>query len=205
MFDHTCIKRIDGAFLHRQIEGETFIAALDGGASFMLNPVGTLIWELADGQHALAEIASAVCDRCDVTPETALQDARELAEELLERGLVVEIASGKSQTRIYRLSPAVAIEDFGVRSLALHCTELRLVELNATVREMLRRLDGETDLAQLADSLACEYNQPLETIQADVQTIIDQMAGLGIVEQVLPTSQETNKCPETNPCSHLHL
>ncbi|MBN1891141.1 MAG: PqqD family protein [Thermoflexales bacterium] len=90
MFDHTRIKRIDGAFLHRQIEGETFIAALDGSASFMLNPVGSLIWELADGQHSLAQIAAVVCDRCEVTPEVALRDVRELAEELVERGLVVE-------------------------------------------------------------------------------------------------------------------
>jgi hypothetical protein len=95
MLDHTHLKRRDDAFLYRQIEGETFIAALDGGASFVLNPVGTLIWELADGRHNLAQIAAAVCDRCEVTLDVALQDARELAEELVERGLVREIANSE--------------------------------------------------------------------------------------------------------------
>jgi hypothetical protein len=95
MLDHTHIKRRDDAFVYRQIEGETFITALDGDASFVLNPVGSLIWELADGQNSLAQIASAVCDRCEVTLDVALQDARELAEELVERGLVREITNSE--------------------------------------------------------------------------------------------------------------
>ncbi|MBN1891142.1 MAG: PqqD family protein [Thermoflexales bacterium] len=99
---------------------------------------------------------------------------------------------------LYVLNPAVAIEDFGPRSLALHCTELRLVELNATARDIVCRLDGKTSLDQLAQSMASEYNQPLEAIQADVQAIVDQMAEMGIVESVTPTLQEIE-----NPCSSV--
>ncbi len=85
---------------------------------------------------------------------------------------------------IYRLNPVVAIEDFGERSLALHCEDLRLVELNATARDLLNRLDGETPLEVVAAAMAADYQQPFETILEDMQTILRQMEQLDIVEPV---------------------
>jgi hypothetical protein len=87
-------------------------------------------------------------------------------------------------SEVYRLNPAIAIEDFGECSLALHCTELRLVELNATARDLIRKLDGRASLHQVARSMAEDYSQPLEIVLEDVQAIMAQMIELGVVEHV---------------------
>jgi hypothetical protein len=96
-------------------------------------------------------------------------------------------------SEVYRLNPAIVIEDFGERSLALHCTELRLVELNATARDWVRKLDGQTTIYQVAQSIAEDYCQPLETVLEDVQVIVSQMIELGVVEHVaLPRGHDPN-------------
>jgi hypothetical protein len=87
-------------------------------------------------------------------------------------------------TPIYRLNPVVAIEDFGERSLALHCEDLRLVELNATARDLVNRLDGETPLETVVAAMAADYGQPVEVILEDARVILKQMEQLGIVEPV---------------------
>jgi hypothetical protein len=84
-------------------------------------------------------------------------------------------------SHVYCLNPVVAIEDFGERSLALHCEDLRMIELNATARDLLRRLDGETSLEQVAAAIAEEYGQPLEIVLADVQETVVQMVDLDLV------------------------
>lgn len=91
---------------------------------------------------------------------------------------------------VYRLNPAVAIEDFGKRSLALHCVDLRLVELNATARDLISRLDGEISLQRVAASIADDYGQPLEAVLTDVRTTIGQMVELDIVEHVCPPPEQ---------------
>lgn len=83
---------------------------------------------------------------------------------------------------VCRLNPVVAIEDFGTRSLALHCVDLRLVELNATARDLLARLDGQATLHQIAVSISNEYDQPLKTVLADIQSTITHMIQLDIVK-----------------------
>ena len=91
---------------------------------------------------------------------------------------------------VCQLNPAVAIEDFGERSLALHCIDLRLVELNAMARDLLARLDGQINLHQVAETISNEYNQPVESVLHDVQSTITQMAQLGIVEEVSKTQHK---------------
>ncbi len=91
-----------------------------------------------------------------------------------------------SDTDIYRLKTEIAIEDFGERSLALHCEDLRLVELNATARDWLYRLDGASTLRQLAEIVAADYEQPVEVVLADVQELLAQLLELDLVEAVLP-------------------
>jgi hypothetical protein len=90
-------------------------------------------------------------------------------------------------SQVYRLNPAVAIEDFGERSLALHCIDLRLVELNTTARDLIHRLDGRASLHQAAEAMARDYNRPLETVLADVQAVVAEMHELDLVELVHPT------------------
>lgn len=88
-----------------------------------------------------------------------------------------------SPTGFYRLHPAVAIEDFGDRSLILHCEDLRLVEINVTARELLRRLEGRAQqLDAVAAALAALYDQPVAVVLADAQEVIAQMLELDIVQ-----------------------
>lgn len=97
-------------------------------------------------------------------------------------------------TAVYRLHPAVAIEDFGPRSLILHCTTLHLIELNATARDILSRLDGQVSLVEVAQAMAGEYDQPTSIILADVQALVSDMLSLEIVERI-----PSQRSPQHNP------
>jgi hypothetical protein len=87
----------------------------------------------------------------------------------------------------YSLNQAIAIEDFGERSLTLHCTDLQLAGLNATARDIVSRLSEPATLYQVAAALAQDYGQPVDVVLADVQTIVTRMLEMGIVEQVEAT------------------
>jgi hypothetical protein len=82
---------------------------------------------------------------------------------------------------IYVINPVVAIEDFGDRSLVLHCEDLRLTELNATARDILRRLDGESPLSDIAELMASDYDQPFEIVLTDLLEVMEQMVALDLV------------------------
>ncbi|MBN1954680.1 MAG: PqqD family protein [Anaerolineae bacterium] len=88
---------------------------------------------------------------------------------------------------VYRIAPAIAVEDFGARSLAFHCREFRLVELNAVARDLLSRLDGQCTLHQVAAAMADDYAQPFGVILADVQDVVQQMVETGLIERVIPS------------------
>lgn len=94
------------------------------------------------------------------------------------------------------VNPVVAIEDFGERSLVLHCVDLRMVELNATARRVVSMLDGQTSLRQVATAMADDYGQPLETVLNDVQTLAAQMVELGIIQ---PAQQAPDEKPDEEP------
>jgi hypothetical protein len=85
---------------------------------------------------------------------------------------------------VYRQNPVAAIEDFGERALVLHCVDLRLVELNATARDLVRRLNGGATLRQVAASMAKAYDQPVETVLSDTLDSVARLVELGIVERV---------------------
>ena len=102
---------------------------------------------------------------------------------------------------VYRLHPAVAVEDFGERALALHCESLRLVELNATAADLLSRLDGQATLEQVAAAMAADYGQAPAVVLADVREIVARMLDLGLVER-LPgpgLAASESPFPETKP------
>lgn len=88
---------------------------------------------------------------------------------------------------IFAIAPAVAIESFGQRALALNCADLRFVELNATAYEFLSRLDGRSSLGQIAASMARQYGQPADVVLQDLAALVAQMAELGLVTH-LPAS-----------------
>lgn len=74
--------------LWRELDGEAILLDPQAGCSYTLNPVGTLIWKLLDGEHSKEDILAAICDAYEVEPEQASQDARRLLDELRSNKLV---------------------------------------------------------------------------------------------------------------------
>ena len=72
----------------RVYDGEAVILWPDDSTLNTLNPVGTLIWEAADGQRPLSAIVARICEEFDVDPERAEQDAAAFIAKLRARGLL---------------------------------------------------------------------------------------------------------------------
>ena len=72
----------------RVYDGEAVILWPDDSTLNTLNPVGTLIWEAADGQRPLSAIVARICEEFDVDPERAEQDAMAFIAKLRARGLL---------------------------------------------------------------------------------------------------------------------
>jgi hypothetical protein len=77
----------------RSIAGETIIVPVrnnvgDLDSIYTLNEIGTMIWEFIDGKKSVSEIAEAICDAYDVTPEEAIKDAFDFLRTAEEAGLI---------------------------------------------------------------------------------------------------------------------
>jgi hypothetical protein len=78
------------AIAARMLGGEMMIMSVKDSTFFTLDPVATAIWQAADGSTPLAEIvASRICTEFDVSPETAVRDAEQFAEELAAHGILL--------------------------------------------------------------------------------------------------------------------
>ncbi len=82
-----CIIRNEGV-VWRDISGEVVIAEKDNSTIHVLNKTASLIWTLADGTKQMEDLATAVCNRFDVTPEQARAETEEFCKQLLGAGLV---------------------------------------------------------------------------------------------------------------------
>jgi hypothetical protein len=83
----------DTELVTRNVAGETIIVPIknkvgDLDSIYTLNEVGTLIWELIDGEHSVSEITEAMCDAYEVEPEVAEKDTLEFLNSLKEAGLL---------------------------------------------------------------------------------------------------------------------
>jgi hypothetical protein len=79
-------KSSDTAF--RVLGDEAIIVNFEDSFFYNLNKVGTFIWNRCDGQHSVDEIAQALTEEYEVSPETASHDCREFLDELAEQGLL---------------------------------------------------------------------------------------------------------------------
>lgn len=59
----------------------------DTGKAFGLNPVGVVIWELLDGEHALADITTEVRTSFEDAPESVDMDVVAFVQSLVELGM----------------------------------------------------------------------------------------------------------------------
>jgi hypothetical protein len=73
----------------RVLDGEMMIMSARDSTLFTLNPVGTVIWQAADGQTPLAEIVEKkICPEFEVAPAEALQDAECFVSDLAGHGIL---------------------------------------------------------------------------------------------------------------------
>ncbi len=73
----------------RVYDGEAVIICPDDSMLSTLNPVGTLIWEAADGKTPVSAIVARISEEFDVEPEQAERDLTAFVEELCQRGLLM--------------------------------------------------------------------------------------------------------------------
>ena len=74
----------------RSLEGEMMIMSAKDSTLFTLNPVGTVIWQSADGQTPLGEIVEQkICAQFEVAPEEAARDAESFVNELAGHGIML--------------------------------------------------------------------------------------------------------------------
>ena len=77
----------------RCIAGETIIVPVKGNVGdlssiYTLNEVGTIIWELVDGDTSIGQIVNTICKEYDVQNEEAERDVIELTNALEKVGLI---------------------------------------------------------------------------------------------------------------------
>jgi hypothetical protein len=72
----------------RVYDGEAVIILGDDSTLNTLNPVGTLIWEAADGQTPVSAIVARICEEFDVERAQAERDATVFVDKLRQRGLL---------------------------------------------------------------------------------------------------------------------
>ena len=73
--------------------GETIIVSIKGGAGdldsiYVLNELGTQVWELIDGENTIHRMIEEICNAYDVGPEEAKRDAIEFLNALEGAGLI---------------------------------------------------------------------------------------------------------------------
>ena len=73
----------------RTLGDDTIIMSTLDSTVFMLNSVGTAIWNAADGATPLSRIVQErICPEFDVSDEQALADAKEFVDELVKHGIL---------------------------------------------------------------------------------------------------------------------
>lgn len=76
---------------HREVEDEGGLVVLPRQSEVkVLNPVGSLIYKLLDGEHTVEQIIAAVVDEFDTTPDQASADVRQFLEELEAEGMLAQ-------------------------------------------------------------------------------------------------------------------
>ena len=87
------------SFVTREIGGETLIVPVTGHVMdlesiYVLNPVGSRIWELLRSPTTADRIADIVAGEYAVSPEHAAGDVTEFLDSLSTRGLIQELPKG---------------------------------------------------------------------------------------------------------------
>jgi hypothetical protein len=81
------LRRADNV-ISREIDNEIVVIKDNGLAVHVLNKTAARIWEMCDGELGPDEIAARLCERYDVSLETARDDTRKALSRMMEKGLL---------------------------------------------------------------------------------------------------------------------
>ncbi len=73
----------------RVIDGEAVLMLADASEIHVLNSVGSLIYEYADGSHTLGQISHKIAEQFNVSRQQALADAKQFVDEMAARNIFV--------------------------------------------------------------------------------------------------------------------
>ena len=77
--------------VYRAVADEGGLVVLSGRAEVkVLNPVGTKVYSLLDGDHSVADIVREVTEEFEVAESEALEDVRAFIRQLSEHGMLEE-------------------------------------------------------------------------------------------------------------------
>lgn len=78
-----------GRLAARKVAGEVVILRADDSSLYVLNGVGTAVWEAADGRTPVAALVrDVICRDFEVDEETALRDVSEFITALTAQGIL---------------------------------------------------------------------------------------------------------------------
>jgi len=86
------VRREEG-ILAQEAHGQTVLLRLEDGGYYALDEVGAMIWEMCDGQRAVAEIVALLCEEFDVPERIVQADVLEFIDDLRRERLLV-LAAG---------------------------------------------------------------------------------------------------------------
>jgi hypothetical protein len=73
----------------RKVAGEMVILSADDSSLYVLNSVGTAVWEAADGRTPLSAIVDdIICRAYDIDRQSALRDVEEFVDALVSHGVL---------------------------------------------------------------------------------------------------------------------
>jgi hypothetical protein len=87
-YDPDAVPVKTGRIPSQDVDGEVFAITPDDGVLHNFNEVGSLIWNLIDGKHSLAEIEGSILAEYDVETNQLRNDLTTFFKALGEKGLV---------------------------------------------------------------------------------------------------------------------
>ena len=74
--------------ISRLIDGKMVILDAEGKTLYILNEIGTKIWELCDGSNRIKDIVSKLCHEYDIEKDIAKKDVLDFVNQLLQADLL---------------------------------------------------------------------------------------------------------------------
>jgi len=83
--------RIKDGILFQELGRDLVLFDLETNLPYALNPVGSLIFRMIDGERTLEEIAERISREYDVGFDQAMKDLLKLSEALIQRGIIKQV------------------------------------------------------------------------------------------------------------------